>query len=182
MIVTALNIVCLIDSSSLFLPYFSSFNLKYLVVFYSVVAQALSLSKAVRDLLRIAICIDACVEGKVPVYLWEGLGTVHMGLPLRATMLRTVTALVVHRAYIKKKINTWWHKLILLFFFKQKHIWWALWMMFYLWEWMGTLQHACSWAGRGCERLCRWRTFCSEPDRSHPDDPGPGSKSWSSAQ
>lgn len=86
---------------------FSSFNLKYLVVFYSVVAQALSLSKAVWDLLCVAICVDACVEGKVPVYLWEGLRTVHMGLPLRATMLRTVTALVVHRAYIKKKKNTW---------------------------------------------------------------------------
>lgn len=50
--------------------------------------------------------------------------------------------------------------------------------MFYLWEWMVTWQHACSWAECGCECPCRWRTFCSGPGRSHPDDPGLGSRSW----
>lgn len=68
---------------------------RYLVVFHSVVAKALSLSKALWDLLCVAIWVDTSVEGQVPVYLGEGLRTVHVGFPYRTTRLGTVTALMV---------------------------------------------------------------------------------------
>lgn len=45
-------------------------------------------------------------------------------------------------------------------------------------EWKGSLRHARSWAGCGCESLGRWNTSCSGPERSHPYDPGPAAKSW----
>lgn len=48
----------------------------------------------------------------------------------------------------------------------------------YLWEQTVTWQRAHSWAKRGCEAPSRWRTFGSGPGMTHPDDPGPGSKSW----
>lgn len=70
-------------------------DVRYLVVFNSVVAEALSLSKALWDLLCVTIWVDTMVEGQVSVYLREGLRTVHVGLPYRATGLGTVTALMV---------------------------------------------------------------------------------------
>lgn len=75
-----------------------AFENKYLIVFYCVVAQTLSLSKALRDFLGVEVRIYTWVERQVPFYLWEGLGTVHVSLPHSAAVLRTVTALVVHRA------------------------------------------------------------------------------------
>lgn len=74
------------------------FGSKYLIVFYSVVAQTLSLSKALGDLLGVEIRIHTGIESQVPVYLWEGLRTVHVSLPLSAAVLWTVTALMVNRA------------------------------------------------------------------------------------
>lgn len=68
---------------------------RYPVVFNSVVTEALPLSEALRDLLRIEIQVNARVEGQVPVYLREGLRTVHVGLPDRTTWLGTVAAFVV---------------------------------------------------------------------------------------
>lgn len=71
---------------------------KYLIVFYCVVAETLPLSEALGDLLGVEIRIHTRVESQVPVYLWEGLRTVHESLPLSAALLRAVTALVVNRA------------------------------------------------------------------------------------
>ena len=70
----------------------------YLVVFDGVVAEALPLSKAQWDLLSVTIRVHTLVKRQVPVYLGEGLRTVHVGLPYRTTGLGTVTALVVDRA------------------------------------------------------------------------------------
>lgn len=94
----------LLDIYCLFLP-FLCLRLKYLVVFNSVVAETLSLSKALWDLLRIMIWVDTCIEGQVPVYLGEGLRTVHVGLPYRTTRLGTVTALMVDWACRGKTVT-----------------------------------------------------------------------------
>ena len=58
-------------------------------------AEALSLPETLWDLLCVAIWVDTSIEGQVPVYLGEGLRTVHVGLPYRATGLGTVTALMI---------------------------------------------------------------------------------------
>lgn len=73
--------------------------LKYLIVFNCVVAEALTLAKALRDLLRDTIGIDIRERWQVPVYLREGVGTTHVGLPNRTTGLGTVTTLVVNWAW-----------------------------------------------------------------------------------
>lgn len=72
---------------------------KYLVVFNSVMAEALSLSEALWDLLCITVWVHTCIEGQVSVYLGEGLRAVHEGLPYRTTGLGTFTTLMVDRAY-----------------------------------------------------------------------------------
>ena len=69
--------------------------MRYLVVFNGVMAEALSLPETLWDLLCVAIWVDTSIEGQVPVYLGEGLRTVHVGLPYRATGLGTVTALMI---------------------------------------------------------------------------------------
>lgn len=74
------------------------FGSKYLIVFYCVVAQTLPLSEALGDLLGVEIRIHTREESQVPVYLWEGLRTVHASLPLSTALLRTVTALMVNWA------------------------------------------------------------------------------------
>lgn len=58
-------------------------------------AEALPLSKALRDLLCVSIWVDMRKESQVPVDLGEGVGTVHVGLPHCTTGLGTLTALVV---------------------------------------------------------------------------------------
>lgn len=78
------------------------FGSKYLIVFYCVVAQTLPLSEALGDLLGVEIRIHARVESQIPVYLWEGLRTAHVSLPLGAALLRTVAALVVNGAWTKQ--------------------------------------------------------------------------------
>lgn len=66
-------------------------------------AEALTLAKALRDLLRDTIGINIRERRQVPVYLREGVGTAHVGLPNRTTGLGTVTALVVNWACKKEK-------------------------------------------------------------------------------
>lgn len=83
---------------------------KYLIVFNCVVAEALALAKALRDLLRVTIRVDGGERRQVPVYLGERVGTVHVGLPNRTTGLGTVATLVINWACerekkIKKHVN-----------------------------------------------------------------------------
>lgn len=86
------------------LLFFSSFGVsgvtggRYLIVFNGVMTEALSLSKALGDLLCVTIWVDTSIESQVPVYLREGLRTMHVCLPYRTTRLRTVTALMVDRS------------------------------------------------------------------------------------
>lgn len=77
--------------------------LKYLIVFNRVVAEALTLAEALRDLLGVPIWVNAGEHRQVPVYLGEGVRTVHVGLPNRTTGLRTVTTLMANWAWGKKK-------------------------------------------------------------------------------
>lgn len=79
--------------------------LKYLIVFNSVVAEALTLAEALRDLLRITIWINTREHWQVPVYLGERVGTAHVGLPNRTARLGTVTTLVINWAFEKTKDN-----------------------------------------------------------------------------
>lgn len=67
----------------------------HLVVFDGIMAEALSLSKALRDFLCVTIWVDTRVKGQVLVYLGDDLRAVHIGLPYRTTRLGTVTALMV---------------------------------------------------------------------------------------
>lgn len=68
-------------------------------------AEALTLAKALRDLLRDTIGINIREHRQVPVYLREGVGTAHVGLPNRTTGLGTVTTLVVNWAWKKETLK-----------------------------------------------------------------------------
>lgn len=92
--------------SSIFVV-FDIIHVRYLIVFNGVMAEALSLPETLWDLLCVAIWVDTSVEGQVPVYLGEGLRTVHVGLPYRATGLGTVTALMIDWAYRGKNTVTY---------------------------------------------------------------------------
>lgn len=162
----------------------------HLVVFDGVVAEALPLSEALWDLLCVTIWVDTRVKGQVPLYLCERLRAVHVGLPRRAALLGTVASLVIDRACRRQhwlsgssKNSRWrlrigaWAGIKFMMSFIRVNIA-ASRTASYLWEQTVTWQRARSSAKRGCEAPSRWRTFGSGPGMSHPDDPGPGSKSW----